>query len=141
MEQDGDWDIYISVDWGEIKEVGLPDILYENIISTNITINPAQMSLKLLLFQNIPNPFSKMTTIKLCIPYIYGNKELLVKIQIFNSMGRLIKTLINNKLTPGYHSVTWDGTDINSMVVNPGIYMYRFSSGNFVESKKMLLTK
>ena len=63
-----------------------------------------------------------------------------VNLSIYNSIGQLVKVLINEFEDEGYYSVMFDGKDPPS-----GIYFYRLSasgaSGNYSESKKMLLMK
>ncbi|MBK9333010.1 MAG: T9SS type A sorting domain-containing protein [Ignavibacteria bacterium] len=58
------------------------------------------------------------------------------KLSIFNALGREIEVLVNETLTSGTYSLTFDGSDYNS-----GVYFYKLVSDNFNESKKMLLLK
>ncbi len=81
--------------------------------------------------QNFPNPFNPTTTI------YYGVKEPSnVTIKIFNTLGQEIVTLVNERKNAGYYYAEWNATGLPS-----GIYFYRIQSGNFTESKKMILTK
>ncbi|MDZ7765638.1 MAG: FlgD immunoglobulin-like domain containing protein [Melioribacteraceae bacterium] len=67
---------------------------------------------------------------------------------VYDILGREIKTLINQQLPSGEHSVTWNGTNNNGQGVSAGVYFYRLiigdpstSSGQgFVQTKKMVLT-
>ena len=92
------------------------------------------------LFQNYPNPFNPVTTIKFSIPalsfphVLSGNP--LATLKIYDVLGRLIKTLVNEKLEAGEYEVQFNSTEFSS-----GVYFYRFTAGSFNDSKKMLLIK
>jgi hypothetical protein len=92
------------------------------------------------LFQNYPNPFNPVTKIKFEIPPFYpplgkgGNGG--VSLKIFDILGKEITTLVNEQLSPGTYEVTFDGSNLAS-----GIYFYQLRSGDFVESKKLILIK
>ena len=88
------------------------------------------------LFNNYPNPFNPSTTIKYSVPKVSN-----VKLQVYNMMGQLIKTLVNETKAPGFYSVVWNGTNENDSKVASGIYFYRFESENFVANNKMILIK
>ncbi|HRJ05566.1 MAG TPA: T9SS type A sorting domain-containing protein, partial [Ignavibacteria bacterium] len=83
------------------------------------------------LSQNYPNPFNPVTNIKFSIPAA-GN----VKLVIFDILGREVKTLLNDVKPAGNYVV-----DFNAAELSSGAYFYRLESGNFVETKKMLLVK
>jgi flagellar hook assembly protein FlgD len=56
-------------------------------------------------------------------------------------MGQLVKTMVNEEKLPGGYQVIWDAKDQNGEEVSSGIYFYRFESGKYVETKKMILLK
>jgi hypothetical protein len=88
---------------------------------------------KFFLSQNFPNPFNPSTKINLNIPAgINGN----VKLEIYDALGRLISTLVNNPMNAGFYEVTWDAGNISS-----GIYFYTLTSGSFKDTKSMILLK
>ena len=89
-----------------------------------------------LLEQNYPNPFNPTTTISYTM-----NKAGNANLSVYNVKGQLVNTLVNGTKQAGSHSVVWDGTDSNGNTVPSGIYFYRLSSGNHVETKKMMLMK
>ncbi|MCC7430093.1 S8 family serine peptidase [bacterium] len=88
------------------------------------------------LSQNYPNPFNPTTTIEFAI-LESGKTEL----EIFNVLGQKIRTLVSEKLLSGSYKVKWNGTDENGKQVSSGIYFYKLKSGNFSETKKMVLLK
>lgn len=83
------------------------------------------------LYQNYPNPFNPTTTIRYDV-----KTEGLVRLQIFNLMGREVSTLVNELVSAGSHTITWDASELPS-----GIYLYRMDAGDFHQIKKLLLLK
>jgi len=66
-----------------------------------------------------------------------------VEINVYDVRGRLIRTLLDGdrKFESGIHSVIWDGRDNNGNQVSSGIYLYRMISGEFTETRRMVLMK
>ena len=83
------------------------------------------------LFQNHPNPFNPSTQIQFALPI-----ESHVKLEIYNVMGELIATLVDEPRQAGYYSERFDATGLAS-----GMYIYRIRAGDFVEIKKFLLLR
>ena len=86
--------------------------------------------------QNYPNPFNPTTQIQFAIPEA-GN----VTLKIYNNLGQLVKTLVDENMSAGYHFVTWDATENSGNILSSGVYFYRIIAGNFVQVKKMILMK
>ncbi|MFL2983358.1 MAG: aryl-sulfate sulfotransferase [Candidatus Neomarinimicrobiota bacterium] len=89
-----------------------------------------------ILFHNYPNPFNPMTSIHYGLP-----KDALVNITIYDMMGRVVKTIINNQQTAGYKSIQWDATNNQGEPVSAGVYPYSIQADDFIDTKKMLLLK
>lgn len=88
------------------------------------------------LSENYPNPFNPSTTFR------YGlSKPGQVTLRVYNVLGKLVKTIIDEHQTEGYHEVGWDGKNEAGATVASGIYVYRLTTGDFVETKRMLLLK
>ena len=83
------------------------------------------------LSQNYPNPFNSSTIISFHIP---STTHVLLK--IFDVLGREITNLVSGQIEQGDHSVIWDASAMSS-----GTYFYRFQSGDFVDTKKLVLIK
>ena len=101
-----------------------------NSTPTGITVNneiPGQFSLS----QNYPNPFNPVTVINYSIPA--GNN---VTLKVYNIIGKEVMTLVNERQNAGNYSVTFDGGSLSS-----GMYYYKMESGNFMDTKKMILIK
>ena len=83
-----------------------------------------------------PNPFNPMTKFNYEVP----NTEH-VSIDIYNLTGRHIKSLVNSIQNPGYKTVQWNATNDRNEPVSGGLYLYTIQSGDFKQTKKMLLLK
>ena len=92
--------------------------------------------LTLNLLQNYPNPFNPETTIAFNVP-----NSGLVKLEVYNLKGQKVKTLLNDNLSSGKHSVVWNGRDNNNKHVASGVYFYRLKSGVNSQTNKMILMK
>lgn len=92
-----------------------------------------------VLSQNYPNPFNPTTWITFGIPARVG--EVAVRLDIFTIDGRLVRSLVDNKLSPGTHRVQWDSRDNLGAAVPTGIYFYRIRAGEFTASRKLALVK
>lgn len=89
------------------------------------------------LFQNSPNPFNPQTTVR----YQLHDKAL-VKLQIFDVSGKLVRTLVDNVQELGQYAITWDGTADGGREVSSGVYWARMSTSlGFSSSTKMVVLK
>jgi len=113
---------------------------YSNIIQKTTPANADEDVLiyKNGLLNNIPNPFNPETTINFNILDNSGR----TKIIIYNTKGQKVKTLVNEVLPAGAHSVLWDGKDNKGASVSSGIYFYSmYQKGEKIDMKKCLLLK
>ncbi|MFQ6094168.1 MAG: FlgD immunoglobulin-like domain containing protein, partial [bacterium] len=62
-------------------------------------------------------------------------------LKIYNILGQEVVSLVDEPEESGYHTVTWDGKDYEGQDVSSGVYFYRLESGNFVETKRMVLMR
>jgi len=83
------------------------------------------------LYQNYPNPFNPSTTISFNVI-----KQDHVSLRVYNILGEVVATLVNEVKSPGNYSVRFDARGLSS-----GIYFYEFNSGNFRDVKKMIILK
>ena len=84
-----------------------------------------------ILNQNYPNPLNPTTIIIFELP-----KESFVNLEVFNIVGELVGTLVNEKRSAGRYSVTFNASGISS-----GVYFYKMTAGNFIAIKKLVLIK
>ncbi|MBZ0203903.1 MAG: T9SS type A sorting domain-containing protein [Ignavibacteria bacterium] len=98
---------------------------------TGITNLNCQIPDKISLSQNYPNPFNPATNIEFSVP-VSG----LVKVSVYDVIGREIAAIVNSNLNPGTYKADWDASKFNS-----GVYFYTLTSGSFTETKKMIFIK
>ena len=89
---------------------------------------------------NYPNPFNPTTKIKFSL-----KADSKVSLSIYNVRGQKVKTLINDNMEAGYHTIVWDGRDDNGKSVSSGVYFNNFgsvnNSGDYTSVKKIILLK
>ena len=100
--------------------------------SSDIKAIPVNFALQ----QNFPNPFNPSTEIRFDLP---ENDH--VTLAVYNMMGQKVKTLASRNMTPGYHSIIWNGTNDSGAKVATGMYFYSINTKNFQSIKKMLFLK
>jgi len=111
-------------------------------ISNESGVTPSAYSLS----QNYPNPFNPETKIQFTVPQIkFPSSEGwqtksdgvgLVRLTVYDALGREIETLVNEALQPGTYEVTFNGSRYNS-----GVYFYRLTTDEYSETKRMVLIK
>ncbi|MGD1044439.1 MAG: T9SS type A sorting domain-containing protein [Bacteroidota bacterium] len=106
--------------WSDASNFTVTSVVKEEEIPTEYSIS-----------QNYPNPFNPTTKLKFALP-----QRSLTKLIIYDLLGREVQTLINKELEAGYHEINFDANKIPS-----GIYFYRIQSGDFIQTKKMILIK
>ena len=123
-------------DYTEMAETYLDRPQFLNIWYVGQTtggIEPGYVSLPadFELYQNYPNPFNPVTEIRFSLA---ENSK--VNLSVYNTNGQLIRTLLDGKTEKGYHSVSFDASELNS-----GMYFYKLDVNGKVKSKKMLMLK
>jgi hypothetical protein len=88
------------------------------------------------LLQNYPNPFNPETHIDFSVPM-----DEKISLKIYNIRGQLVKTLMDEEVKAGEHTVKWDGTNQDNQKVASGIYLYRLASQAYTETRRMVLVK
>jgi len=91
------------------------------------TVVPVAFSLG----QNYPNPFNPSTSIRFGI-----DKPGFTTVRVYDMLGRLVTTLAEGMMAPGFHTVTWNADGASS-----GLYFYTLQSGEKMQTRKMLLMK
>ncbi len=91
---------------------------------------------KYQLSQNYPNPFNPETVISYSLP-----NPGVVKVEIYDILGKKVKTLVNEFKNAGKYDVRWNGRNEYGSGVPSGIYFYRLQTGDFVQTMKMTLLR
>jgi len=83
------------------------------------------------LLQNNPNPFNPTTTISYSLP-----REAFVNLVVYDILGNIIITLVNEQKKSGNYKTTFNGAALSS-----GVYIYRLTAGEYINTKKMILVR
>ena len=102
----------------------LSELISVQSLSTEV---PDQFSLE----QNYPNPFNPVTKLEFGI-----SKSGFVSLKVFDLLGKEVVTLVNEKLNPGKYKVEFEGISLPS-----GVYLYTIASGEFTDTRRMMLIK
>jgi hypothetical protein len=146
--------VYIDVDtikdYTLIAEISSKGFLYwtdtiyvfkDSIVSVNSEdILPTTYALN----QNYPNPFNPSTTIKYQIPAVVDANfasTTNVSLIVYDILGREVATLVNEKQKPGHYEVEFNCHSGACRNLTSGVYFYKLSAGEFIQTKKMLMIK
>lgn len=88
------------------------------------------------MHQNYPNPFDPQTRIEYRV-----RESSPVNLKVYNTLGQLVRTLVDDYKTTGEYSVIWDGKDNSGNMVPSGSYFYQIKMGGFTSTKKMIRIK
>ena len=88
------------------------------------------------LFDNYPNPFNPSTTLRYTL-----SEDTHVTLSIYNTLGQLVRVLVDENQVAGYNEVVWDGRNEFGASVASGIYIYRIAASDFLTMKKMMFLK
>ncbi len=88
------------------------------------------------LRSNVPNPFRRSTTIRFEMP-----NEDMVRLDVFDVAGRLLRRLVTERLPAGSHAVLWDGTDSHGNHVRSGVYFSRLEVGGEAHARTLVLAE
>jgi len=114
---------------------------YERNFSTIVGVDEEEkeeLPSSFTLYQNYPNPFNPTTKIIFTIPNVVDANfaSTTTKLVVYDILGREVKTLLNKPMQPGQYEVQFDGSNLPS-----GVYLYRITSNEFSQARKMMLIK
>ena len=118
-------------------------VVNEDIVLT-ASVRIVPLPTEYVLEQNYPNPFNPSTTIRYTLPVEVGlttDHSPLTTLKIFNMLGQEVRILVDEIQEPGHYTVTWDGCDHGGSEVASGVYFYQLQSGDYTNSKRMVLMK
>jgi hypothetical protein len=98
---------------------------------TFVSVNPIVQTMPegFKLSQNYPNPFNPTTTIRYTLP-----QRAYVTLNVFNTLGQRVTTLVNENQEVGYHDVRFDAGGFAS-----GVYLYQLRAGGYVASRMLVV--
>ncbi len=89
-----------------------------------------------ILYPAYPNPFNPETMLSYSIPH-----DGLVKLAVYDLLGKTVRVLVNRRLDTGRHQIVWDGRDGTGRIMPGGVYFVRFKSDGFVQTRKIVMVK
>ena len=85
---------------------------------------------------NHPNPFNAETLLRYAVPEAQR-----VRLAIYDILGRPVRILVDEVRPMGVHEIVWDGRDSRGRSVASGVYLYRFQTPDFSQTRKMILLR
>jgi len=136
------WNDIITVQWCNITIEGNLHILFNNgegnfVEDPQVSAENYELQISNYKLQNHPNPFNPSTIISFTI-----QEESEAELSIYNIKGQKIKSLLNDQITAGEHSIVWNGKDASEKKGGSGVYLYKLIvNGKTEVVKKCLLLK
>lgn len=130
-------DINVDTNWAVSttpygdEDLGTPGEANWDVSVDDMETLPSEM----ILLTAYPNPFNPVTTISFSVE-THRPDKIGTSLLIYDIMGRLVATLIDEQLQPGEYEVLWNASELSS-----GIYLSRLESGNIRQTRKLLLLK
>ena len=132
----GCWSVFPYFESGKIIASDLQSGLFVLEHQQSVNIEKPNVPDGFNLKQNYPNPFNPTTRIN----YTIG-MESFVNLTVFDVSGNFVKTLVNSHKPTGIHSLQWDGTNELDKKMPSGSYFIKIKTGEFTQSRKMILLK
>lgn len=128
--------------WTDLRSGGVPHLYFSwrplPYIPIGLQNINSEVPKEFSLMQNYPNPFNPNTHFEFRIPArsAGGSDFGLVSLIVYNAIGEEIRTVVNQKLSPGTYLADFDGSGLPS-----GVYYYKMETEGFVKTRKMVLIK
>ena len=120
----------LGTSWKASLAHGTPGM--RNSVSTSLDVTAASAApVSYALAQNYPNPFNPTTRIDYQIAHAG-----VVSLKVYDVLGREVATLFEGRSVPGRYAAAFNGSDLAS-----GVYVYRLTVNDYVESRKLVLMK
>ena len=122
-----------GLEWDDTQEASdhLPRVFDISLDPNVEIINENPVPIKFAIVNNYPNPFNPTTTINITVEIRHATS-----LNIYDINGRLIDLVFQGELEIGTHEFQWEGTNYSS-----GVYFIKMKSGDYVQTRKMILLK
>jgi hypothetical protein len=123
----------LATEVGPVGEKGVLGLVFakDGVVAVGSESEDEIVPIQFSLEQNYPNPFNPTTVIKYSVP-----ESNLVNLKIYDDLGRIVSTLVNETKSRGNYSVTFNAANLPS-----GIYFYTLEIGGQRATKKMVLLR
>jgi len=128
-DNDGDQDLIVN-------NVSAYVCLYLNTTISSDCTERHVPSTAYILYPNFPNPFNGRTDIRYELANLCR-----VRLAIYDTWGRLVRSLVDGLQPAGFHHVSWNGDDDAGRKVSSGLYIYRLKADHSIQAKKMIYQK
>lgn len=125
------WRYYMVINQSSGLWINIDDVFIGNHSAIGIQQISSELPAEFRLHQNFPNPFNPSTRIRF---NIMSSSE--TEMTVFDILGKEIRTIKYGRLAPGYYEIDFDAAGIPS-----GVYFYRLITGEFTDTKKMIIVK
>lgn len=105
-------------------------------VGTNARSTETGLPSRYALQQNYPNPFTATTTIRYELP-----EPTIVELTVLNILGQAVDVLFSGEQPAGRYTFLWDGNNTSGSNLSSGVYLYRISSPEFVQERRMVLLR
>jgi hypothetical protein len=124
--------VYHGISQGGQRTIELEKPKFDAVtVSLSGAVSEAEVPHVFSLSQNYPNPFNPTTKVAYSLPSTQH-----VNLTIYNVLGQTVTTLVDEVQQAGAYEAEWNATDVSS-----GVYFYRLTTDQNVETRKMLLLK
>ncbi len=87
---------------------------------------------------NQPNPFTNQTIVRYAVP---AGSDAPIFLGAYDLRGRLVRTLVNDRQSPGQYSITWNGMDDAGRLLSAGVYFIRFQAPGFLQHRRIVMLR
>lgn len=127
------WNVAATDGQDTIQSTNGPFLI--NVDGSALSVDEESVPGKFLLYPVYPNPFNPSTTIRFQIPA--GARHFSpLQLNIYDIRGRMVETLVNRKMAPGIHEITWDASNHAS-----GVYFAVLQNGQLQQTRKLVYLK
>ena len=132
----------IVLSYAPVSTTGIEDPWYLTVLKTGpatpasrlLERGGASLPARFALAQNSPNPFGASTTLRFDVP-----TPTRVRLEVFDLLGRRVRTLVNEQRAAGTHAIEWDRRTDGGEALHAGVFLCRMTAGSFREQRRMVL--
>ena len=105
-------------------------------VRTALAVQPGDQRERLQLSQGFPNPFARSSVIRFAL-----SRGGPVALRVHDITGRVVRTLVEGSVEPGFHQRVWDGCDNNGQRLKAGMYFYRLETAEGTRARRTILLR